>query len=188
MTDRFRLTKPAIKDIEEIADYIAQQSGLEPIDPCCLTNPTGEKLMSDPDENFSLPSNQDRQKVTGSNLNILDLQWELLMSEGGYWDAEKVVQMLGLESIESFDKLREECEIIGLWWQEQYLYPAWQFIEGGQILAGLPQILKHLNNTHSDWEKLFFLLSPNLRLDDEKMPLDELRTGNIDAVILATTG
>ncbi len=29
MTDRFRLTKPAIKDIEEIADYIAQQSGLE---------------------------------------------------------------------------------------------------------------------------------------------------------------
>jgi toxin ParE1/3/4 len=29
MTDRFRLTKPAIQDIEQIADYIAQQSGLE---------------------------------------------------------------------------------------------------------------------------------------------------------------
>jgi toxin ParE1/3/4 len=29
MTDLFRLTKPAIQDIEEIADYIAQQSGLE---------------------------------------------------------------------------------------------------------------------------------------------------------------
>lgn len=29
MTDRFRLTEPAIQDIEEIADYIAQQSGLE---------------------------------------------------------------------------------------------------------------------------------------------------------------
>jgi toxin ParE1/3/4 len=29
MTDRFRLTKPAIQDIGEIADYIAQQSGLE---------------------------------------------------------------------------------------------------------------------------------------------------------------
>jgi toxin ParE1/3/4 len=29
MTDRFRLTKPAVQDIEEIADYIAQQSGLE---------------------------------------------------------------------------------------------------------------------------------------------------------------
>jgi toxin ParE1/3/4 len=29
MTERFRLTKPAIQDIEEIANYIAQQSGLE---------------------------------------------------------------------------------------------------------------------------------------------------------------
>jgi toxin ParE1/3/4 len=29
MTDRFRLTKPAIQDIEEIADRIAEQSGLE---------------------------------------------------------------------------------------------------------------------------------------------------------------
>ena len=28
MTDRFRLTKPAIRDIEEITDRIAQQSGL----------------------------------------------------------------------------------------------------------------------------------------------------------------
>jgi hypothetical protein len=144
--------------------------------------------MSDRAENPSLPSNSDRQKVVGSNLNILDLQWELLRSEGGYWDAEKVVQTLGVESVQSLDELRENCEIIGLWWQGRYLYPAWQFIEAGQILADLPRVLKHLHNTYSDWEKLFFLLSPNLRLDDEKMPLDELRSGNIEAVILATTG
>jgi hypothetical protein len=143
--------------------------------------------MSEPDDNLSLMSQSDRQKVTGSNLNILDLQWELLISEGGYWEAEKVVQMLGVESIQSLDELRENCEVIGLWWQVQYLYPAWQFIEGGRVLAGLPQVLKHLNNTYSDWEKLFFLLSPNLRSDDEKIPLDELRSGNIDAVMLATT-
>jgi toxin ParE1/3/4 len=29
MTAQFRLTKPAITDIEEIADYIARQSGLK---------------------------------------------------------------------------------------------------------------------------------------------------------------
>jgi toxin ParE1/3/4 len=28
MTQQFRLTEPAIRDIEEIADYIAKQSGL----------------------------------------------------------------------------------------------------------------------------------------------------------------
>lgn len=29
MIPQFRLTQPAIQDIEEIADYIANQSGLE---------------------------------------------------------------------------------------------------------------------------------------------------------------
>lgn len=29
MTPQFRLTKPAIQDIEQIADYIARQSGLD---------------------------------------------------------------------------------------------------------------------------------------------------------------
>jgi len=29
MTPQFRITEPAIQDIEEIADYIAKQSGLE---------------------------------------------------------------------------------------------------------------------------------------------------------------
>ncbi len=32
MTARFRLTEPAIQDIEQIADYIARQSGLEQAD------------------------------------------------------------------------------------------------------------------------------------------------------------
>jgi toxin ParE1/3/4 len=43
MTDRFRLTKPAIQDIEEIADYIAQQSGLE----------QSEKFLSKLESKFS---------------------------------------------------------------------------------------------------------------------------------------
>jgi toxin ParE1/3/4 len=32
MTAQFRLTKPAIQDIEQIADYIARQSGLDQAD------------------------------------------------------------------------------------------------------------------------------------------------------------
>ncbi|MGA9377589.1 MAG: type II toxin-antitoxin system RelE/ParE family toxin [Phormidium sp.] len=32
MTAQFRLTKPAIQDIEQIADYIARQSGLDRAD------------------------------------------------------------------------------------------------------------------------------------------------------------
>ena len=32
MTPQFRLTEPAIQDIEQIADYIASQSGLDKAD------------------------------------------------------------------------------------------------------------------------------------------------------------
>ena len=143
--------------------------------------------MLSQDENFNLPDRKDRQKMVGSNLNVLDLQWELLISEGGYWDANKVIEVLGVDGLEFLDDLRDRQEIIGLWWQSQYLYPVCQFVEDGKILAGLPQVLKHLNNTYSDWEKLFFLLSPNLKLKEESTPLDMLRSGDIESVIFAAT-
>ncbi len=43
MTLQFRLTSPAIQDIEEIADYIARQSGLE----------TAERFLNKLDAKFS---------------------------------------------------------------------------------------------------------------------------------------
>lgn len=139
-------------------------------------------MMSDRDNNSSIQDHQDRQKVTGSNLNVLDLQWELLSSEGGYWESEKVIQTLKVDSLTFLDDLRSQQEIIGLWWQDRYLYPAWQFAADGQVLPGLANILSILTD-YSDWQKLQFLLSPNSRLDAEKMPLDELRSGNVDTVM-----
>ncbi len=138
--------------------------------------------MSYRDNNPSLQDYKDSQKVAGSNLNVLDLHWELLINEGGYWESEKVMQTLKVDSPISLDELRSQQEIIGLWWQDRYLYPAWQFAADGQVLPGLATILKTLTD-YSDWQKLQFLLSPNSRLDAEKMPLDELRAGNVDTVM-----
>ena len=139
--------------------------------------------MSDRVENFSLPDNRDRQQVTGSNLNTLDLQWELLISEGGYLEVDRTLQILGIDSLAALDELRSQQAIIGLWWQDRYLYPAWQFLPNGQILTGLPQVLSALTS-YSDWEKLQFLLSPNARLAEDKLPLDELRSGNLEIVMI----
>jgi hypothetical protein len=136
--------------------------------------------MSDRVESFNLPS--DRQQVTGSNLNTLDLQWELLVSEGGYLEADRALQILGVDSLESLDMLRSQQQIIGLWWQNRYLYPAWQFLENGQVIIGLSQVLTALM-IYSDWEKLQFLLSPNSRLAENRLPLEELRSGNIEIVM-----
>jgi hypothetical protein len=140
--------------------------------------------MSDRVENFSLPDRRDRQQVTGSNLNTLDLQWELLISEGGYIDADRTMQILGVDNLAALDELRSQQAIVGLWWQDRYLYPAWQFLADGQILTGLPQVLNALGS-YSDWEKLQFLLSPNSRLTDENMPLQELKSGNIENIMKA---
>jgi hypothetical protein len=139
--------------------------------------------MSDRVENFNLPDKRDRQQVTGSNLNRLDLYWELLISEGGYLDADRTIQILGVDSLAALDELRSQQAIIGLWWQDRYLYPAWQFLADGRILTGLPQVLRALAS-YSDWEKLQFLLSPNARLAEDKLPLDELRNGNLEVVML----
>ncbi len=54
--------------------------------------------MSYRDNNPSLQDYKDSQKVAGSNLNVLDLQWELLINEGGYWESEKVMQTLKVDS------------------------------------------------------------------------------------------
>jgi hypothetical protein len=140
--------------------------------------------MSDRDENLNFISNRDRQKVTGSNLNVLDLQWELLSSEGGCWEADRVMETLAIDNIDALEDLRSQQEIIGLWWQNRYLYPAWQFGADGEVLPGLVTVLTALSE-YSDWQKLQFLLSPNSRLDDEKMPLDELKAGNIEAIMSA---
>jgi hypothetical protein len=139
--------------------------------------------MSDRAESFNIPNERDRQQVIGSNLNLLDLHWELLISEGGYVDADRTMQILGVDSFTALDELRSQQKIIGLWWQDRYLYPAWQFLEDGHILIGLPQVLSALTN-YSDWEKLQFLLSPNSRLAEDKLPLDELRSGNLESVML----
>jgi hypothetical protein len=138
--------------------------------------------MSDRVEDFSLPDNRDRQQVTGSNLNRLDLYWELLISEGGYLEAEGALQILEIDSLESLNTMQSQQQIIGLLWQDRYLYPAWQFLENGQILAGLPEVLTALAS-YSDWEKLQFLLAPNSRLAEDRLPLDELRSGNIEIVL-----
>jgi hypothetical protein len=138
--------------------------------------------MSDRVEHFSLQDNRDRQQVSGSNLNRLDLYWELLISEGGYIEADRAMEILGVDNIASLSTMRSQQQIIGLLWQDRYLYPAWQFLENGEILSGLPEVLTALTS-YSDWEKLQFLLSPNSLLTEDRLPLDELRSGNIEAVI-----
>jgi hypothetical protein len=114
------------------------------------------------------------------------IQWELLNAEGGYWSAEQVMEFLGIAASQSLDEMREQGRLLGVWWEDRYLYPAWQFAESGKLLNGLPQVLRTLS-PFSAWEKLSYILSPNCYLDNQSSPLVELQRGNMEDVILAAT-
>jgi hypothetical protein len=137
-----------------------------------------------------LISNDQHTISTVSNINpsrtLEQIQWELLNAEGGYWSAEQAIEFFGLTGSQRLDEMREQGRLLGVWWEDRYLYPAWQFAESGKLLNGLPQVLRTLS-PFSAWEKLSYILSPNCYLDNQNSPLVELRRGNMEDVILAAT-
>jgi hypothetical protein len=116
--------------------------------------------------------------------NLVQIQQELLNTEGGCWSTEQVTEFFGFANCQRLDEMRECGKLLGVWWEDRYLYPAWQFAESGKLIMGLPQVLRTLS-PFSAWEKLSYILSPNCYLDNQNSPLVELRRGNIEDVILA---
>jgi hypothetical protein len=141
------------------------------------------KVMLAQDQQSLLPNPQTAEYPQQT---LLEYQCELLAAEGGAKNSLEVMEILGVTELHQLDALREQGRLLGVWWQGQYSYPAWQFIDGGKILAGLPQVLRQLG-TFSAWDKLSYLLSPNYYLDNQSTPLAELRRGNIEDVVLAAT-
>jgi hypothetical protein len=118
--------------------------------------------------------------------DLQGFQQKLLNAEGGFWNAAMVMNVLHCIDSRFLDTMREQGKILGVWWNDQYVYPSWQFVAEGKILAGLPQLLRQLG-TFSAWDKLSYILSPNHCLNNQNTPLEELRRGNIEDVILAAT-
>lgn len=115
-----------------------------------------------------------------------DVDEQMITSEGMPLKTTEVMKKLGIDREHKLNELREQGIILGVWWKDEYYYPAWQFIGNGKILPGLQAVICTLD-THSPWEKLDFMLSKNVRLKDQNTPLNELRQGNIESVVLAAT-
>ena len=112
-------------------------------------------------------------------------QKEMIYTEGEPLTAAEVMDILGVQSWQ-LQELQVQGQILGVRWNNEFLYPSWQFNDHGEILSGLQSVLTALN-TYSSWEKLSFLLSRNARLKNDNTPLQELRDGNIESVVLAVT-
>jgi hypothetical protein len=123
--------------------------------------------------------------LAAARLRGLAMRQEILQRDGGVFSAEQVASVLGLTR-QAVDKRRRAGKLIGLnTGRRGYAYPTWQFDQGG-VLRGLEEVVASLN-VHDPWMQAAFFLSGDPRLEGAR-PLDELRKGNVAAVMRAASG
>jgi hypothetical protein len=110
---------------------------------------------------------------------------QILSAEGGTLSAGRVADHLRI-SRQAVDKRRQAGKLIGLdIGRHGYAYPSWQFDERG-VLPGLQDVLSNMR-IRDPWMQAGFFLSGDPRLQGAT-PLERLRHGDVDAVVLAARG
>ncbi len=105
----------------------------------------------------------------------------LLTREGGTLSAAEVAEVTGI-SRQAVNKRRQTGRLLALRLGRSYAYPVWQ-LAGNDVLPGFPAVLEALA-VHDPWMQARFFLNGNPRLDGAR-PLEELRRGNVAAVLTA---
>ena len=83
------------------------------------------------------------------------------------------------------DAMRRAGELLGVRRPggHDFLYPAWQFTEEGEIVDGLEWVIRAAREASLDEETLhFFMVEPNERLEGET-PANLLARGRVDRVV-----
>lgn len=127
----------------------------------------------------------------------LKVKQQLLDAQGGVISVRQVAELLR-SPVQTIDDRRSRGQLIALFAVKHsrsrrrvtpssarkrgYLYPVWQFAEGG-LLPGLESVLGELQN-HDPWMQVAFMVNANTRLNDES-PLALLQRGEVEAVCKA---
>ena len=112
---------------------------------------------------------------------------KLAEAEGGSLSSEEVTRLLRISKTAVLKRL-ESGRLLA--WREERLraarFPRWQFDAHGQVLAGLEEVLGCLDQAPGldVWGKILFFLQTKASLGDQR-PLDLLRDGQVEAVLLA---
>jgi hypothetical protein len=137
------------------------------------------RLLEYPDTVAAL---REQDPLLPARLRWLRDRERLLQAEGGAISAEQAAELVGMTR-QGVDKRRRTGTLIGLsLGRKGYVYPVWQFAEGG-TLPGLQAVLAELND-FGPWMQAAFMLSGDARLNGER-PLDELRRGHVQQVVAA---
>src|ERR1700751_5122761 len=109
----------------------------------------------------------------------------LLEERGGCIHTVEVADLLGFEDTSIVERWRNHRQIVAVRNEDgQWVYPIWQFArKQKRVMFGIRDCLVELAY-ESEWEPLIFFLSCMKSLGGHS-PLDRLRTGKIEAAILA---
>lgn len=124
----------------------------------------------------------DEDRLAPARLRGFATQERLLEAEGGCLPVTLAARHLRI-SRQAVDKRLKAGKLLALKaGRRGYLYPAWQFAQGG-VIPGLEVVLAELKG-RSGWAQMGFFLNGNYRLGG-RTPLDELRKGKVELVLRA---
>jgi hypothetical protein len=97
--------------------------------------------------------------------------------------SQNVIARINGYDIEQVIKMRETKQLLGIPdINHGFLYPAFQFVEDGNVLSGFSEVLEILNC--DDIMKLQWLQTRNITLEGQT-PLEILKSGDVNSVINA---
>lgn len=163
--------------IDEFSDIFRRQLG-QNSDPAVLVRLVGKALAQ------SIRGDSRADQLARAHMRGLEVRQELAGAEGGSFSSEEVARLLGISKTAVL-KRYTAGRLLG--WREERLravrFPQWQFDSRGQVLSGLEDVLKILNqNTHLDaWGKVLFFLQERVQPGGLR-PLDLLRKARLTEV------
>ena len=110
---------------------------------------------------------------------------DLLKAHGGCISKTEVVHLMGLQETSIVDRWRNHRQIVSARNDAgQWEYPIWQFArKHRRVMLGIRDCLAELP-FENEWEPMIFFLN-RMEILGGHSPLDRLRTGKIEAAILA---
>ncbi len=109
----------------------------------------------------------------------------LLATHGGCFRESDVVDLMGLQDASTLERWRKNRQIIAIQNNaDEWLFPIWQFArKQRRVMLGIRDCLAELA-FEEESEPILFFLSRMENLGGHS-PLDRLRTGKIEAAIMA---
>lgn len=127
----------------------------------------------------------DDDPLFAARLRGIKARDQILGAKGGTLTVGRVAEHLGI-SRQAVDKRRRSGKLIGLdIGRHGHAYPAWQLEDRG-VVRGLDAVLGAML-VRDPWLQAAFFLSGDPRLHGDT-PLERLRRGDVDAVVMAARG